>query len=89
MDSHRKSAARKKVRVAIRRKIHKAGSIALGSRSITCTVHNLSAAGAALSVRHSLKLPEAFVLILEMEHRQRPCRIVWRRGDRLGVAFER
>jgi hypothetical protein len=89
MDPHRKLSVKKKIRVAVRRKIRKAGSIALGARSITCTVHNLSATGAALSVRHSLKLPEAFVLVLEMEHRRRPCCVVWRRGDRLGVAFER
>jgi len=64
----------KKIRVAVRRKIHKAGSIVVGSRLVTCTVHNLSATGAALSVRHSATLPDAFVLILELEHRRRPCR---------------
>lgn len=79
----------KKTRAAVRCKIHKAGSIVVGSRAVTCTVHNLSAAGAALSVRRSPILPNAFVLVLEMEHRRRPCRVVWRRGDRLGVTFGR
>jgi hypothetical protein len=79
----------KKIRVAVRRKIHKAGSIVVGSRPVTCTVHNLSATGAALSVRQSSTLPDSFVLILEMEHRRRPCRVVWRRGNRIGVSFAR
>lgn len=79
----------KEMRAAIRRKVHKAGSIVVGDCSVTCTVHNLSAAGAALSVRHSSALPDAFVLILEMEQRQRPCQVVWRRGNRIGVTFGR
>lgn len=82
-------ASMKKIRVAVRRKIHKAGSIVVGSRPVTCTVHNLSATGAALSVRQSSTLPDSFVLILEMEHRRWPCRVVWRRGNRIGVSFGR
>ncbi|MBR2119179.1 MAG: PilZ domain-containing protein [Afipia sp.] len=78
----------KKIRVAVRRKDSQ-GSIVVGSRLVTCTVHNLSATGAALSIRHSAPLSDAFVLILELEHRQRPCRVVWRRGDRVGVTFRR
>ncbi|MDO8980454.1 MAG: PilZ domain-containing protein, partial [Afipia sp.] len=75
----------KKIRSSVRRKIHKAGSIIIDGRPVTCTIHDLSATGAALSVRQSSTLPDAFVLILEMEHRQHPCRVVWRRGDRIGV----
>ena len=85
----RKPASVKKKRAAVRRKIHKAGSIVVGSRPVTCTVHNLSAAGAALSLKNPSALPDAFVLILEMEHRRRSCRIIWRRGNRIGVTFGR
>lgn len=79
----------KEIRAAVRRKIHKAGSIVAGGRPVTCTVHNLSAAGAALSVTQPSALPDAFVLILEMEQRQHPCQVVWRRGNRIGVTFGR
>lgn len=83
-------ASMKKIRAAVRRKIHKAGSIIVGNRRpVTCTVHNLSATGAALSIRQSSILPDAFVLVLEMEHRRRPCDVVWRRGNRIGVTFAR
>lgn len=79
----------KKRRVAIRRKIHKAGLIVVGSRPVICTIHNLSATGAALSLKHPSDLPDTFVLILEMEHRRRRCRVVWRRGNGIGVTFGR
>ncbi len=82
----RKPASKK--RAAVRRNIHKAGSIIVGSHAVICTVHNLSATGAALSVKRPSDLPDAFVLILEMEHRRRPCRVVWRRGNQIGVTFE-
>jgi hypothetical protein len=79
----------KKIRVAVRRKIHKAASIVVAGRPVTCTVHNLSATGAALSLRYPSAVPDAFVLILEMEHRRRFCRVAWRRGNRIGVTFGR
>ena len=80
----------KKIRVAVRRKIHKAGSVIVDNRRpVTCMVHNISATGAALSIRQPSILPDAFVLVLEMEHRRRPCHVVWRRGNRIGVTFAR
>jgi hypothetical protein len=80
----------KKIRATVRRKIHKAGLIVVGSRRpVTCTVYNLSATGAALSIRQSSTLPDEFVLVLEMEHRRRRCHVVWRRGNRIGVTFGR
>jgi hypothetical protein len=75
-------------RVAPRRRILKAGSIAFGGASIDCTVRNLSATGAALEVVTPLFIPDRFTLIVPTEQLKRPCHIVWRKDRRMGVTFD-
>jgi hypothetical protein len=73
---------------APRRQLLKSASISFEGGFKTVSVHNLSATGAALEVKSQQEVPNTFVLVLEMEQRQRPCRIVWRNGNRIGVAFK-
>ena len=76
-------------RVATRRRVLKSGSISLaGGGVITCTVRNLSNTGAALEVTSQVGIPESFVLVLEMETKKHSCKVAWRKGTRIGVAFE-
>jgi hypothetical protein len=75
-------------RIAPRRRILKAGSIESGGEVIDCTVRNLSETGAALEVVSPLFIPDRFTLIVQTEHLKRPCRIVWRKAKRIGVAFK-
>jgi hypothetical protein len=75
-------------RVAPRHRILKAGTISFGGGTIDCTVRNLSETGAGLDVVTPLFIPDRFTLIVETEHLQRPCHIVWRKEKRMGVAFE-
>ena len=54
-----------------------------------CFLHDVSEGGAALTVEGAAGLPERFILALSFygaAHRR--CRVVWRDGRTVGVAFE-
>ena len=55
---------------------------------IECTVSDLSQGGARLSLGRSHGLPDEFRLSIE-NGLKRLCRIVWRKGNDVGVAFQR
>jgi PilZ domain len=77
------------IRTAPRRKVLKAGSIVLKQGgAIGCTIRNLSTTGASVEVTSPMSIPDEFSLMIEMEHRKRPCKVVWRKDKRIGVAFE-
>jgi hypothetical protein len=76
-------------RIAPRRRILKAGSIQLGGGgTIDCIVRNLSKTGAALDVVSPLFIPTRFTLVIQTEQLERPCRIIWRKERRIGIAFD-
>ena len=75
------------VRKAPRRRVLKAGSISFEGGAISCTVRNLSATGTCLEVNSQQGIPDNFSLVLEMEHRSRPCLVVWRKEKRIGAIF--
>jgi hypothetical protein len=75
-------------RTAQRHRTLKAGKIVLhqGASVIDCTIRNLSAAGAAISVPNAATVPLEFELQFDDETRN--CIVAWRRLDRLGVKFK-
>jgi hypothetical protein len=75
-------------RVAARHRVLKAGTISFGGDGIDCTVRNLSETGAALEVVTPLFIPDRFTLIVPTDQLKRPCHIVWRKENRMGVAFD-
>jgi hypothetical protein len=75
-------------RAAQRRKLLKAGSISFGANSVTCTIRDLSTTGAALQVKSSIDIPDVFLLAIEMEHRKHQCQVIWRKENRMGIAFK-
>jgi PilZ domain len=75
-------------RKAPRHRVLKAGTMSFGGAGITCTVRNLSDTGAALDVTSPIGIPGTFILVLESEHVQRSCRVVWRKARRIGGTFE-
>ena len=82
------SATMKDVRAASRRKVLKAGSIILANGgTIGCMIRNLSTTGASVEVASPIGIPDEFSLMIEMEHRKRPCKVVWRKEKRIGVSF--
>ena len=75
-------------RIAPRRRVLKAGLINFDGAAIPCTIRNLSATGAALDVETPLSVPDCFKLVVDGESLDQPCRVVWRKDRRIGVAFE-
>lgn len=74
-------------RNAPRRHVLKTGSIEFSDTAIECTISNTSEAGAALEIVSPLFIPDRFTLFIQREQSKRACRIVWRKGRRMGVAF--
>ncbi|MBI3703748.1 MAG: PilZ domain-containing protein [Rhizobiales bacterium] len=66
----------------------KAGHIAFNrAGTIDCQVRNLSPAGACLEVASPLGIPDRFMLVVDADHMQQPCHVIWRTATRMGVAF--
>lgn len=71
-----------------RQRVLKAATIEFGGGAIDCTIRNWSAIGAALDVTSPVGIPTHFTLFVPADGRHRPCRVVWRKQKRIGVAFE-
>jgi hypothetical protein len=76
-------------RAAPRRRTLKGGKIRFRSlgASIDCVIRNLSDTGACLQVESQIGIPDSFELFITDDKSARTCRIVWRSGNRIGVAF--
>ena len=75
-------------RSAPRHRILKAGTIAFSGAGIDCTVRNLSETGAALEVVSVVGIPTEFSLVIQSDNINRKCHVVWRKMNRIGVAFD-
>ena len=58
------------------------------SSSTECLVRNLTDSGAKLILSEAVPLPDAFDLTIERRALAVRARMVWRRGEALGVAFD-
>ena len=75
-------------RIAPRYRLSKAAQIDYGGDKTPCIIRDLSVTGAALEVSDlSTRIPDAFTLVVPEDKLKLPCRVVWRTGYRLGVAF--
>jgi hypothetical protein len=74
-------------RRAIRRRVLKSATIEFDRGAYSCAVRDLSDTGANLDVPHALAIPHEFTLTMETGQ-PRHCRVIWRKENRLGVAFE-
>lgn len=74
-------------RKAARRDVMRAGKISFARQSMTCTVRNISATGAAIEGTNITTVPDSFSLVMEMESAARDCKVVWRKPKQIGVAF--
>ena len=73
-------------RVTQRQKVIKAGTISFEGSGIDCLVRNMSVGGANLEVESQIGIPTTFDLIIG--HSNHQCHVVWRKGRRIGVAFD-
>jgi len=72
-----------------RRRVLKPAKRAFGRAGIIdCTVRNISESGACLQVASPLGIPETFDLRLDAEQTTRPCRVLWRKEQQIGVEFQ-
>jgi PilZ domain-containing protein len=74
-------------RAAPRQRMLKAASIEFSGGTIDCVVRNISETGAALEVASPVGIPAEFNLVMPGNTTKRPCRVVWVKDKRIGVAF--
>jgi hypothetical protein len=79
---------RMQTRGATRFNVLGAGTIEFDGGEVDCVVRDMSIAGAALDVPSSSSIPEHFTLALRADRQRIPCHIVWRKEERIGVAFD-
>ena len=48
----------------------------------------MSVGGAILEVESQIGIPSSFDLVIEAEHSNYHCLVVWRKARRIGVAFD-
>jgi hypothetical protein len=66
-------------RRSYRRRVLKSATIEFDRSAFSCTIRNLSDAGAALDVPTSLGIPHEFNLVIETGQITRQCRVIWRK----------
>jgi hypothetical protein len=60
-----------------------------GADKVQVTLDNLTSTGACLTLASTDMVPDTFDLTFDRGRSCRPCRVKWRRGDQLGVSFEK
>jgi PilZ domain len=73
-------------RSAARRRVLKVGTIEFGGGALSCRVRDRSDTGAMLDVPSPIGIPDQFVLATDGS--RIPCRVIWRKEKRIGIAFE-
>lgn len=75
-------------RIARRHRVLKTARIEFGGIEVECVVRNISETGAAIEVTSVMQFPIAFLLAIPSDGSVRHCRVVWRKGKRMGVRFD-
>jgi hypothetical protein len=75
-------------RIAPRYRAVKVAKIEWGCEKIPCTIRDLSVTGAAVELSDQVETPATFTLIVPEDGLKLMCNVVWRRGFRIGVAFD-
>lgn len=70
-----------------RTEIDEVAYIAGDGSSMRCRVFNISPQGAAVEVPDPTCLRLSFKLMLERDRQVRDCRLIWKSGNRIGLAF--
>ena len=64
------------------------GAIEYAGGNINCVISNISISGAAVEVTNTHDIPERFNLVFKADDTHVPCRVIWRQGGQIGVAFD-
>lgn len=60
-----------------------------GATTMQCTLQDLTSTGACLTLPSTCQVPDTFELTFDRGRSNRPCRVKWRDGNKLGVSFEK
>jgi hypothetical protein len=63
------------------------GSISFGRSKAACIIRSISAHGAALDIAADKKIPDEFALTVIPDGGLRRCVVLWRKKQRIAVAF--
>ena len=76
-------------RIAPRHRVLKSAKIVSmdNKTAIDCAIRNQSETGAQLGIEQAISVPDEFQLYMASEDTVRDAVVVWRRGDRIGVAY--
>jgi hypothetical protein len=75
-------------RVAPRKPVLMSGVIKFADSTVNCLICDMSISGAAIEVTNPKDIPERFNIVFKGDDIPLRCYVVWRNGDRIGVAFE-
>jgi hypothetical protein len=67
--------------------VPKLGSISFGRSKADCIIRSISAYGAALDIAADKKIPDEFTLTAFADGSLRRCAVIWRKEQRIAVAF--
>ena len=70
-----------------RAKVLKSAKISFGGAAVSCSLRNLTEAGALLDVESPLGIPPEFTLVIPSDGMPLSCRVFWRPGHRMSVRF--
>jgi hypothetical protein len=75
-------------RSAPRRPVLMSGVIKFADVTVNCLICDMSISGAAIEVTNPQDIPERISVLFKGDDTPLSCCVVWRKADRIGVAFE-
>jgi PilZ domain len=75
-------------RSAPRKPVLMSGVIKFADITVNCLICDVNISGAAIEVSNPQDIPECFNILFKGDDIPLPCYVVWRKADRIGVAFE-
>jgi hypothetical protein len=70
-----------------RAEINEPAYVSSGGSVMSCTIRNISVAGAAIDVDNPAFVPPRFQLVLAKDSSVHDCRVIWIQKNRIGLAF--
>ena len=71
-----------------RKPVLMSAAIQFAGCATNCLVRDMTISGAALDIADPRDIPERFNLVFKADGTDIPCRVIWRKEDRIGVAFD-
>lgn len=81
--------ATKEKRKIKRRRTNNAGLLKIGGKEFPVLLRDASQTGARVRLVTPCEIPDGVLLVVPMEKINSTCAVVWRRGNDLGLRFER